>query len=258
MNGVSVFGRLWTLSFCLLGCLLGAACSKSGGASGDGSSDATGEAPIVHCLDIDPDPTTVDAAAPPTTDEFGPNAPAAKSVSALGRVNIYEASSASTLERVDVYLRTVLEHSRLTIAIQEAPSRTGPFAKITAIQIDIATCEGWATSGPLAIPMVAGRFYAIGFDPNQIVTAFVNTEADSLPIDGAFGRLIGSKTATSVSVPTITWDKFTDKEYNRQRLVTSPRIDEAAATNGGFSTGLGTDGGPATDAEPDAANASKG
>ena len=45
-------------------------------------------------------------------------------------------------------------------------------------------------------------------------------------------------------VPSIGWDKVTDKEYNRQRLVTSPRM---GAADGG---GGATDGGPATPATP--------
>ena len=229
-------GGLTLALVCL--CLLGAgACKAKGGAAMDAGDDvgdgALGEKPVVLCPDIDVDAGTdaapaADAAMPldgstPTEDEFGHNAPAGSTASSLGRVNVYEITTPALLERVDVYLRAGMDATRVTIAIQEATSKTTPFRKLADVQMDFATCQGWATSGPLTIPLVVGRYYAIGFDPNQVVTPFVNTDADSVPIDGAFGRLVGSRTATTVSVTNLTWDKFSDKEYNRQRLRTSPR-----------------------------------
>jgi hypothetical protein len=215
-----------------------AGCHKDGAAStGDGGSDGTFEHPTVLCPAVHGGAGGDDAGTLTAIDEFGPNAPAGKTASSLGRVNIYEVTSSTLLERIDIYMRADLEHTRVTIAVQEAALRTTPFVKIKDIQIDLAVCEGWASSGAVAIPLRAGYFYAIGFDPNQAVTPFVSADSESLPIDGQFGRLIGSKTATSVSVPGITWEKLTDKEYSRQRMATSPRAADspadAAASDGG-------------------------
>ena len=224
-----------------LALLTAVACKGGGDSPSDGGDDAgdgaLGERPIVLCPEVDGgasgDEGSTDGGVA-TSDDFGPNAPAAKTVSSLGRVNVYEVTTAALLERVDIYLRAELESTRVTIAIQEATSRTAAFRKLADVQMDISICQGWATSGTLAIPLVAGRFYAIGFDPNQVVTPFVSTDGDVVPIDGAFGRLIGSRTATSVSVSALTWEKFTDKEYNRQRLRTSPRApDPVPVPDGG-------------------------
>ena len=239
-----------------------AACSgKGGGASADAGDDAgdgaAGEKPVVLCPEVDAGTIGDDDAGAgaagdagvPTTDEFGHNAPVSKTASSLGRVNVYEAATAALLERVDVYLRADLEATRVTIAIQEAPSRTAAFRKLADVQLDVGTCQGWATSGPVAIPLVVGRYYAIGFDPNQVIMPFVSTDGDVVPIDSAFGRLIGSRTATSISTAALTWDKFTEKEYNRQRLRTSPRapdpVPDAGADTAGDSGGPegGSDGG---------------
>lgn len=238
--GRSDTSRRWALAqrlaaIALVAAAVGAAGCKSSAAAAvpDGAADASSDA-VVLCPAIDAgrlDAAAEDGAAATGVDEFGPNAPAAKTPSALGRVNVYEVTSPRLLERVDVYLRAGLEQSRVTIAVQEAPSRAVPFNKLIDIQLVIGTCEGWTTSGPLAIPLEPGRFYAIGFDPNQPVTAFVSSDTDSLPIDGAFGRLVGSETETSVSVPTLGWDKLSVKEYNRQRLATSPRDGGATATD---------------------------
>jgi hypothetical protein len=231
--------------------LLGlAGCGGSGAAAAaDGGDGAAADGPIVVAC-ATPDAGEADAGTG-TTDEFGPNAKAAAAASAIGRVNIYEVTVPTVLDRVDVYLRADLDGTRLTVAVQEATARTAPFRKLTDVQLDVGRCQGWATSGPLAIPLVVGRFYAIGFDPNQPVTGFVSTDADSLPIDGTFGRLTGSKTATSVSVTSLTWDKVSDKEYNRQRLATSPRAagpedmppPDAGAADAG-ATDAGTTDGP--------------
>jgi hypothetical protein len=232
--------------------LLGAVGCKGAGAStpdaGDDAGDGSaGERPIVLCPEVDAGAPTPEDDAGTTdggvasTDEFGPNAPAGKTASSLGRVNVYEVATAALLERVDVYLRADLDSTRVTIAVQEAVSRTAAFRKLADVQMDVGTCQGWATSGTLAIPLVAGRYYAIGFDPNQVVTPFVNTDGDVVPIDGAFGRLIGSRTATSVSVTNLTWDKFTEKEYNRQRLQTSPRAPDPVPDGGADTTDAGGD-----------------
>lgn len=225
-------------------------CKKSaaGAADVDGSSDAVIERAPVLCSELDAGaiaPEALDAASdagglalPSTTDELGPNTAASKTTSSLGRVNIYEVTSSSWLRRVEIYLRAGLDHTRLTLAVHESTGRDSAFKKLLDVQLDFATCEGWASSGALELPLEAGRFYAIGFDPNQVVTPFVSADSDVLPIDGAFGRLVASKTSPSVSVSSLTWDKSSDKEFNRQRLTTSPReaSDSGVATDAAVTT----------------------
>ena len=193
--------------------------SSSSSAATDSGTDAPGggDAGISVC-------PASDAGAPAgASDDFGPNAKAGASSSALGQLDIYEITSARALEWVDLYLRADLAGTRLTIAIYEAAARNAVFRKLTAVQVDVPPCVGWIGSGPLAIPLVAGRFYAIGFDPNQAVTAFLDSETNDLPVDGQFGRLIGSKTSTSVSIDTLDWGTPSDKSFTRQRLFTLPQ-----------------------------------
>ena len=104
------------------------------------------------------------------------------------------------------------------------------------MQVDVPPCVGWVGTGPLGISLQVGRFYAIGFDPNQAVTTFVDSESNDLPIDGQFGRLIGSETSTSVSLDTLDWGMPSSKSFTRQRLYTSPR----AADDGGVDADAST------------------
>ncbi|HEX2659578.1 MAG TPA: hypothetical protein VHU40_14945 [Polyangia bacterium] len=173
-------------------------------------------------------------------DEFGPNAQEAKMVSSIGRLNVYTATAPRMLDQVEVYLAAALPGTRVTIAVQEAVSATAAFQKVFEVQVSFGVCQGWASSGPLAIPMIAGHAYAIGIDPNQPITAYVSADSNALPIDGAFGALVSSKTSTSVSTTGLSTDKTSTAEFNRQRLTTSPRtpdardvvIDAGAATDG--------------------------
>ena len=180
------------------------ACAEDGGAGGAGVVSGTSD-----------------------VDEFGPNAPVAKMVSSIGRLNVYAASAPRMLDQVDVYMGAALPGTRVTIGVQEAASQTAPFQKVFEVQVSFGTCQGWASSGPIAIPMIAGHYYAIGIDPNQPITAFVSTDSNALPIDGAFGALVSSKTSTSVSTTGLSSDKTSTAEFNRQRLATSPRAPDA-------------------------------
>jgi hypothetical protein len=240
------------------------ACKKGGAATGATVDGGGAEAGVSACASLDggydgapgglgasdasratDDAATTgqDGGAAAAVDELGPNAVASKSAASLGRVNIYEVTSPRWLEELQIYLRAGLPETRLTLAVHEATSRDSPFHKLFQVQLDFGTCEGWTSSGPLAIPLEPGRFYAVGFDPNQPVTPFVVTDSDTLPIDGAFGRLVASKTSKSVSTDTLTWDLSTDKEYNRQRLVTSARQATPAALDAGTGADASADGG---------------
>jgi hypothetical protein len=237
------------------------ACKKAGTATGITSDGGAAEAGVTACGSLDggydgapgslgaSDASRAindasvgqDGGTGAAVDELGPNAVAPKSAASLGRVNIYEVTSPRWLEEVQIYLRAGLPETRLTLAVHEATGRDSPFHKLFDVQLDFGTCEGWTSSGPIAIPLEPGRFYAVGFDPNQPVTPFVVTDSDILPIDGAFGRLVASKTSKSVSTATLTWDLSTDKEYNRQRLVTSARQATPAAPDAGTGSDAATD-----------------
>ncbi len=217
-------------------------CSKSSSSSATdaGSDGQSGDAGVPACTAVASlgdtsdggDGAAADASGGPAgaADDFGPNAKIGSSASALGQLNVYEVTAARTLDWVDLYLRADLASTRLTIAVYEAPARNMTFRRLSNVQVDVPPCIGWVGTGPLGIALQVGRFYAIGFDPNQAVTTFVDGESNDLPIDGQFGRLIGSETSTSVSLDTLDWGMPSTKSFTRQRLYTSPRApDDAGA-----------------------------
>lgn len=235
-------------------------CSKSSSSHAtDAGSDGSGDAGLAVCTAVasagavaDGDGAASDASSGPTgvADDFGPNAKAGGAASALGQLDVYEVTTPRRLEWVDLYLRSDLGGTRLTISVYEAPARNMTFRRLATVQVDVSPCIGWVGTGSLGIPLQVGRFYAIGFDPNQAVSTFVDSESNDLPIDGQFGRLIGSETSTSVSLDTLDWGMPSNKSFTRQRLYTSPRDADGGVTDGGVTDGLGPsgDGAAASDA----------
>src|SRR6266404_5060056 len=80
-------------------------------AHADGLGDGTTDLPLPMC----PEPAAASEMA--AADDFGPNAKAVAMPSAMGRVNVYEVTSAHLLERIDIYVRGNLAGSRVTIAV---------------------------------------------------------------------------------------------------------------------------------------------
>jgi hypothetical protein len=222
--------------------------SKSGSNSAtDGGSESSADTGVSACTAVasmgaSDGASAGDASGGPVgvADDFGPNAKVGSSASALGQLDVYEVTAPRRLEWVDLYLRTDLGGTRLTISVYEAPARNMTFRRLTSVQVDVPPCVGWVGTGPLGISLQVGRFYAIGFDPNQAVTTFLDSESNDLPIDGQFGRLIGSMTSTSVSLDTLDFGMPSTKSFTRQRLFTSPRaVDDAGITTDAGSSDAG-------------------
>jgi hypothetical protein len=248
----------WLFAFSTVVAALSGCSKSSSSSSTDGGSDGSADAGLATCTAVASagdvgdggSGAAGDASNGPAgvADDFGPNSKIGSSASALGQLDVYEVTTPRWLDWVDLYLRADLGGTRLTIAVYEAPARNMTFRRLTTVQVDVSPCVGWVGTGPLGIPLRAGRFYAIGFDPNQAVTTFVDSESNDLPIDGQFGRLIGSETSTSVSLDTLDWGMPSTKAFTRQRLYTLPRAaDDGGVTDGAASAPPG-DGGTASDA----------
>jgi len=224
-------GTARLIAFSTAAMLAGCSSKSSSSNAADAGSDGAADAGIAACSAVaspggaSDGAAAADAASGPAgeADDFGPNAKVGSAASALGQLDLYEVTTARFLEWVDLYLRTDLPGTRLTISVYEAPGRNMTFRRLNMVEVDVPPCVGWVGTGRLGIPLQVGRFYAIGFDPNQAVTTYVDSESNDLPIDGHFGRLIGSSTSTSVSLDTLDWGMPSTKSFTRQRLYTSPR-----------------------------------
>jgi len=128
--------------------VLGLACGKSAsnGAVADGGGDAVADdAGLAAC------PVPDGGAPAGVADDFGPNAKAGSTSSALGQLDLYEVTKPRQLEWVDLYLRADLAGTRVTISVYEAAARNAVFRRLAMIQLDVAPCSGWVGSGPIAL-----------------------------------------------------------------------------------------------------------
>ena len=236
------------IAFSTAAVLSGCSSKSSSSSTVDAGSDGSADAGVAACSAVASAGGATDGAAAldgssgpaGEADDFGPNAKVGSAASALGQLDLYEVTTPRRLEWVDLYLRSNLPGTRLTISVYEAPGRNMTFRRLNMVEVDVPPCVGWVGTGPLGIPLQVGRFYAIGFDPNQAVTTYVDSESNDLPIDGQFGRLIGSSTSTSVSLDTLDWGMPSSKSFTRQRLYTSPR----AADDGGVASDASDAGAP--------------
>ncbi len=136
-------GRVSLVVVATVAVLAAGGCKGSGSAAADAAPDGAGDSKEVG-LAACPEPEAASATA--SADDFGPDAKAVTMASAMGRINVYEVTSPHLLERVDVFVRADLAGSRVTLSVYEAPSMTKPFTKVADVQVDVPSCEGWASN----------------------------------------------------------------------------------------------------------------
>jgi len=260
----SVFGPAKAILLCA------ALCSGCAEAEGDNASDAAagdaGEAldegicpslatPMVDAGALS-DPAadrTSGVAAELVVDEFGPHAEGARQLSPLSRLNVYEITKDRQLVAFDVYVAPAAAGTRLSLAVHEARDRDSDFDRVFFQLIDAPICEGYLRVQLRDVTLKADHYYAIGFDPTQGVGVFNVSEAGSLPVDGSFGRLIGSRTNNTVSTETLDWKGFGTRDYYRQRLFTSELAPgpDAGAPDAGSQAAADASSEPVQDAATD-------
>jgi len=135
-------------------------------------------------------------------------------------VNIYSVRVPRTLSRIEQYMSPTAA-TVLTWNVYEALTQTGTYTNISSSVTTSTTGTGYQASGTLAVPLVAGRFYAIGVSwttPNLLFGYQTATATQAL----SFGALLAGSFVTPV--PTATSLTFTMSTGNfvPQRLTTAP------------------------------------
>jgi len=102
------------------------------------------------------------------------------------RGNVYEVTGTYLLERIDVLRPRRSGRPRVRLAVFAAPTKDKPVLKLTDVQVDVPSCEGWASSGPLACRWIPGAFTPSVLIQTSLITTFVNADMSNIPIDGHF------------------------------------------------------------------------
>ncbi|MBN1657754.1 MAG: carboxypeptidase regulatory-like domain-containing protein, partial [Anaerolineae bacterium] len=95
---------------------------------------------------------------------------------ARDRGNIFEASEDTVISEIRVYLNFTTA-TDLYFVVYEGNAVTGSYTQINATHVTgVGPGQGWYTSGPIAVPAEAGKFYYVGASWNGSANYYRGTE----------------------------------------------------------------------------------
>jgi hypothetical protein len=159
---------------------------------------------------------TVDTADPtPTTGS------STTSSAAVTKVDFYSVTTSRTLRLIEMYFgntTTPTVNATLTWVVYEATTQTGTYSLISSTSTAAsATTPQYFGSAALSVPLVAGRFYAIGVGWTA-ATGYYYKPAVTSPITTSFGTLLGGYTFAADPPTTVS---FTNADLYAIRITTS-------------------------------------
>ncbi len=136
-------------------------------------------------------------------------------------VNIYSVSSSRTLSRIEQYMSPV-SATPLNWVVYESTSATGTFTRLSLTMTTTSTTgAGYQASGDLAVPLVAGRYYAIGVAWANPATGFGYQQTTPTGMV-SFGSLISAYLTATGTPPTSFTGPSPSTYWFGQRLTTAP------------------------------------
>jgi hypothetical protein len=132
-------------------------------------------------------------------------------------LNYYSVTSARNLALIEYYMNTASAVTLTWLVYESTTTSAGPYNRIHMSTTTSTIGEAYQSSGSVSVPLVAGRFYAIGTSWSTSTGFSYHTATASQTT--SFGALIGSYvtsgTPTSVNAPATTY-------FVSQRLTTVP------------------------------------
>jgi hypothetical protein len=135
-----------------------------------------------------------------------------------GMLNIYSVTGNRTLAQIEQYM-SISAALTLTWHVYESTTATGTYTSISNTTTTSTTGAGYQSSGALMVPMVAGRYYAIGASWTGSVNYGLISGTASQAV--TFGSLISAIAPTPVPTTTISVGS-PPGYYFPQRLTTTP------------------------------------
>ncbi|TMQ49948.1 MAG: choice-of-anchor D domain-containing protein, partial [Candidatus Eisenbacteria bacterium] len=148
------------------------------------------------------------------------------------RGNIFRCTKNRSLREHRLYLH-VIRPTQLWFLVYEGMQQYGTYNLVSASNVSPAVSgEGWYSSGPLNVQLVAGRYYMICASFEEVCEYFNELEISPYPIPASFGELIagaGWNWAPTAHFPpdpsqAVPSDAFGDAAAYYQTLVTGPGI----------------------------------
>jgi hypothetical protein len=132
------------------------------------------------------------------------------------KVNFYTVTTSRTLLQIEMYMEPSSAVG-LTWFVHEAATQSGAYTQIFTTNTTSGTGAGYQSSGPIAVPLVAGRYYAISVRWTTSA-AYRYHAAGTVPL--SFGTLTSGQMITGTGTPTVAYTSGVT--YYAQRLTTGP------------------------------------
>ncbi len=149
---------------------------------------------------------------------------------AQGKANMFRVDTSSYLLNVEWYLNVPgVELVTFFVARHHSRSGSGNLIWSTTVPVN-GTGVGWYSSGPIAVPLIAGNHYLLGISwPGTLTYHYRTATAAGTPV--SFGAWVGAKTTTNPPASAYTFTGFDGAQYH-QRLTTVPTQDVAIVGTG--------------------------
>jgi hypothetical protein len=135
-------------------------------------------------------------------------------------LNYYSVTSARNLALIEYYMNPTSAISLVWVVYESTTTQTGPYNRIHMSTTTSTTGEGFQSSGAVAVPLVAGRFYAIGV--SWATASGFSYYSATASQTTSFGALIGGYVTTGTLTPSTTAPSPVTSNYSSQRLTTVP------------------------------------
>jgi hypothetical protein len=130
-----------------------------------------------------------------------PTSGTATAINGALKFDYYSVTTSRTLREIEMYLGTTTTpttNTMLTWRVYEATTENGTYGLISSTDTTAsATTPQYFASGALSVPLVAGRFYAIGVAWNSN-TGYYSKGALAAPQPTSFGTLLGGYSLASI------------------------------------------------------------
>jgi hypothetical protein len=136
-------------------------------------------------------------------------------------LNFYSVTGTRNLSLIEQYMSPA-SATTLTWRVYESLTQTGTYTSISNTTTTSTTGTGYQASGALAVPLVAGRFYAIGVSWTTPALLFGYQTGATLPQAVSFGSLISAGVPTPPPAGSTFPYTSPSSYFLPQRLTTAP------------------------------------
>ena len=136
-----------------------------------------------------------------------------------GKASLYAVDQTVVLTEFEVFL-DVPPNETLTFFAHRHHSRTGTATLAWSLPVTVAGGGGplWWSTGPIAMPLVAGNYYTLGVSWAGVVTYFYSTASTGAPV--SFGSWQRAHTTSNPPPTTLVLPAGVDVAQYHQRLTT--------------------------------------